>query len=489
MIGQWQSNLAVFYPRAPVRGGAVFAGANSLLANSAAYAVTRGAAEFAAQLSLQAGGAVTAYSSAAFHGQLGLTADGSSVAPHIYHILVGGQSNAEGTGEGRDPNASVGATPGYDPLALGVVSAARGRKFVGGLEPAPGGLSSLVPLTEEFNPGLYDSARVQNITVASTMVNWLAAHAAVQGVYVVSNEGYSGQTLDNIKKGASTHAYEHHLAQVTAAKALADAAGQPYRVLGVVLEHGESDNSLYYGLTYRTGLRTLQQNYDADIKAITGQTENVVLFLSAPPQSAYNLVGSTQLDDPYFAKSATQAMYLAAADYPNDIQLVTPDYILNYWQGPHYGNSSQRLLGEYFAAAINAKCFGGVNWAPIRVTSAVLSGTSIQVNFAVMFPPLVWDTSRTTWHPTRGWEYRDDSGSASPTVTAVAITGPQQVTLTLSAAPTGGNRVVRHGFSTFELGGARGELADSCPLDSLLTDLGNSKGLRNWCPQLVAPVT
>ena len=404
---------------------------------------------------------------------------------NLYHILVAGQSNAEGGGE-------VGAG------LIGTYTAANGYKFSGGMKPDEGThLASFVPLSEEINStGSYDANRVQNITVGSAMVNMLSHLMAGDNKFLVSNEGYSGLGMSQITKGGGCPAYANHIAQVTVANSLAVATGRRYSVLAVVLEHGEFDDSIQAGVAYRTWLRTIQQDYNTDICAITGQTTPVRLFVSQPAIPDWNHLGTgTGQIDPILLNAQTvQAMFLAAGDYPADIVLATSMYPAYYVQ-PHCCDAWQKLAAEYFANAIANH--SAVNpWAPIRPTSAHLSGTSIVVNFSVLYGPLVWDKTCSVGSVAHGFEYQDSNLLTTNLVTAATITSPTQVTLTLASAPTGTSPVVRYGFGLLPPAAGnqwdcspRGDLFDSCTLQSLLTDMGRSIPLINPCPMFVLPIT
>jgi hypothetical protein len=83
-------------------------------------------------------------------------------------------------------------------------------------------------------------------------------------------------------------------------------------------------------------------------------------------------------------------------------------------------------------------------WTPLRMVSAVLGGTTIVVTFERPADPIVADTDWVKAIGNLGFSFTDDDTSA--TVSSAAITGPEEVTLTLSGAPTGANPVVRYGI-------------------------------------------
>lgn len=94
---------------------------------------------------------------------------------------------------------------------------------------------------------------------------------------LVSCHGVGGWAYAKLKKG--TVPYQNGMAQVTAAKAIALAAGQSYGVRGVTVIHGESDHVAGNKL-YAENLAEWQADYEADVTAITGQTLPVPMFHS-----------------------------------------------------------------------------------------------------------------------------------------------------------------------------------------------------------------
>jgi len=73
---------------------------------------------------------------------------------------------------------------------------------------------------------------------------------------------------------------------------------------------------------YETGLYQLIQDYNTDLKAVTGQTSNVVLFVSQ--QSAVFISASS---------SSTQ-VWRAGNDHPGEIVCTGPKYQYDLFWGP-----------------------------------------------------------------------------------------------------------------------------------------------------------
>ncbi len=118
----------------------------------------------------------------------------------------------------------------------------------------------------------------------------------------------------------------------------------------------------------------------------------------------------------------------------------TPKYIFRMDDSVHLQALDYAVLGEYQAKA----------WR--------------RINFNVPRGALAFEFDLLPEDKNYGFEYADDSASA--TISSVAITGPAQVTLTLSNTPTGANKKVRYAYTGINLGsgtrsGAWGNLRDS----------------------------
>ena len=138
---------------------------------------------------------------------------------------------------------------------------------------------------------------------------------------------------------------------------------------------------------------------------------------------------------------------------------------------------AQRILGEYHAKAQKV----GNTYNPLRPSSITGSGNSVVINFTGNVGNLAFDTTKVNSAVNMGFSYADDS---SRTITAVNITGPNQVTITLSGT-IGANAVVAYAYHNGDGGAAnqiaglgdRGNLRDSDTTQSIYS----SYILHNWC--------
>ncbi|WP_028695097.1 hypothetical protein [Pseudomonas cremoricolorata] len=128
----------------------------------------------------------------------------------------------------------------------------------------------------------------------------------------------------------------------------------------------------------------------------------------------------------------------------------------------------------------------GERFAPVSAIAAKRVGTRILIDFHVPCPPLVLDTVTVIDPGHHGFRYDDSTHSAR--VTAVRLTGPAQVELTLDAVLTGTDGFV--GIADVgEAGqwggpatGMRTNLRDSCPdLDSQPMPVRLGLSPADWC--------
>jgi hypothetical protein len=312
---------------------------------------------------------------------------------------------------------------------------------------------SLVPLVEPVRqavsldaggPGYGDSQYPDNIwvyngsygeTPHSGMANTLSTLWAARkmGDYVTAHSvvGWSGHCLVDIDKEGGGRAYPASLSEARVFKKLADAAGKTYGVAGIILTHGECDATL--GTTkYGDGLYQLWQDYNADLKAITGQSRDVVLLASQESSVAAGYDGS-----------AVQ-LWQAGNAHPAQIVCTGPKYAYGYVGGLHMPAAGYERIGEKYAEVFDQVVNGGVAWKPLGPNRVARSGATITIDFDVPNPPLVWDanltpphqTVNTAWAHGQGFEVVDGANNQIA-IASAAIQG-SSVVLTLSQAPAPG---------------------------------------------------
>jgi hypothetical protein len=317
-------------------------------------------------------------------------------------------------------------------------------------------------------------------TISSAMANSITAHVSY-GKYqiAVTRNGVGATPYAGLKKG--TIPYYNGLMQVLLVKANAEALGKIYRVIGVTTIHGESDQLAGNGPYYEGYLVEWQHDYEKDIESITGQTGTIPMFTDQ--MSSYTGYNSATSEIPLAQLSAYE-------NNPQKIVLVGPKYFLNYSDSAHLTNTSYRWLGEYYGKVIKKVVVDKQTWRPLLPERIVRNSNIIYIQFSVPVPPLVLDTSLILAKKNYGFEYYDDSSSAS--ITNVEIINSDTVKITLNTRPIGSNQRLRYAYTgtagaypgAQSLGSSRGNLRDS---DSTASIYGNT--LYNWAVHFDKAIT
>jgi hypothetical protein len=135
--------------------------------------------------------------------------------------------------------------------------------------------------------------------------------------------GESGQGIIALKKqtgdttGMTGRAYAATIFEAEAIARLARAKGKTYGIGAIVMTHGETDSG---SVSYDDALIQLLADYNADLSAITGQTEKIPMYLSqqhAYPNGA-NSAGFTPI--------ATITQWKLGVDHPGDFVCTGPKY-------------------------------------------------------------------------------------------------------------------------------------------------------------------
>lgn len=381
---------------------------------------------------------------------------------------------------GTGQSLSVGATANYMSVAqpygnLTLVDNGPDPKYV--IDAADTSSYATVPLVEPIRAwsagsgeGYDDGQYPNNIageTPHSGMANqitafWKARPESV-GDYVTVHSvvGWSGHPLVDIDKQGGKRAYPASLHEGKIFKDLATKAGKSFGYGAIVLTHGESDAG---NPDYGTGLFTLFQDYNADLKALTGQSSDVPLLVSQQSTIASGPTGS-----------AVQ-VFQAGVDHPGQIVCTGPKYAYQY-SGDylHLPAPGYFRLGEKYAEVFDKIVNQKLAWKPLGPKKATRSGATITIDFDVPTPPLVFDenispphqSAHTAWAKGRGFEVVDSQGGEIE-ISDASIQG-SSVVLTLANAPSAGTplsvryAVVQDGSGTQGglISGLIGQLRDS----------------------------
>jgi hypothetical protein len=376
----------------------------------------------------------------------------------------------------RDLNHVLGTGEG---LALGVfgtppittVQPYSNLTFATGAMSGDTNLTSFIPLVEgDVVPGTI----VPVETMSTSFANAITRVARTQFVVglppgktshdlLVSVHGARGAPYAALKKG--TAPYAAGLAQAQAGRDLAVAAGQSYVVRAVTNVHGESDSEAG-NTAYAANLLEWQTDYETDIRAITGQSDPIPMFVSQPS----SWTRGSGLPTTSLIPGAMLDAHVAA---PGKVVLVGPKYHLPYAaDGVHLSAVGYQQLGEEYAKVYRRVILEGKPWEPVRPMAVTRVDAEIFLDMYVPSPPLTFEDLRVTDPGHAGFEWVDD-GPDTPSIVAVIILNGKTVAIQLSHAPTGGHHRLRYAFTGVPgvpagpRTGPRGIIRDSDPTMSV----------------------
>ena len=284
---------------------------------------------------------------------------------------------------------------------------------------------------------------------------------------LVSAHGRNGNTIAQLSKG--TLFYQNSITAITAAKAEAVRLGREYAVPYIDWIQGEADNAMSEA-NYLSALIQLQADYEADIKAITGQTGSIPLLLSQISNwTAYNRAES----------GVPLAQIRAALDYPDKFICVGPKYSLpTFADGIHLVAESSMRLGCMHGMA-GEGVINGRAWLPTHCTRAVRVGKVVTLEFHTPHGNLALDTSAVADPGNWGLRYVDSNGVAS--IDSVKLLGRDRIAITLASVPTGTGAFV--GIADVGTSGSAGgptSGARACLRDSEIIKDGYGRPFYNW---------
>ena len=313
-------------------------------------------------------------------------------------------------------------------------------------------------------------------TVAPTMADGLLARRGAGLAILVANVSIGACRYIQRRKG--TPVYRNAMLAVEIGATDAHLSGCSHDVRYIVVIDGESDASTPKA-TWMADKREERANFDADIKAINGQTDDVVLMTDQMGVDRWGV---------------TLAQLQLAIDDPDHFICVGPKYHLPAEDTVHITQLSQAIHGYAFARAANRKDVDKVNPLPLYMVSAVRTGLTVECTFGGDFvAPIVIDTTTVADPGNYGLIWLDDNDGNSVSITKVgAVTGGRKIMLTLSAIPTGTNPRIGTARAPLShrigpVAGARSCIRDSSP--DTCTIAGTAYKLHRWACHWETPVT
>jgi len=363
-------------------------------------------------------------------------------------IITTGQS----LGEGATPATSITTAQEYDNVGF----AARAADYsVEGLSPLTVANCGVSGRGE--NPMFGTAGAVKALVETENGLDETEIDYRLVGV----NTAYGGFSIAALSQG--TAPYDDGIAAATRAKALADAAGRTFAARAVTWTQGENDAVAPTPFaTYRDALVQLAADYDADLKAVTGQAEPV-----------YLICYQTATRDLTIARAQLEAMQTSPL-----IVMACPMYQFNYGDSVHIDAASSKWLGGYYGLAYKRTVIDAEPWEPLMPVASQISGSVIDLTFNRS--GLVFDTTSLPAQTNQGFTVFDGGGSAQ-TISTVEIIQPNRVRITLASGSPAAGWSVKYGHGNMTgradaFVGGGGNLRDRA--GDLLTYNGNR--LDNW---------
>jgi hypothetical protein len=331
---------------------------------------------------------------------------------------------------------------------------------------------------ETISNGFADSltARVKASYAAPNDFNQLLSCSGVGGYGYVKLAG----PTDDPPEG--TAPFQEMMSQVALGSSLAKAAGLGYNVPAMLLIHGEGDT---VNPEYATNLVTWQADMQKGVNAITGRND-VIPMIAAQTQCKPISVGAGNTM-PFSAGAGPLGTLMAAMENPGLICIACPEYLMAHGS-VHMTGDGYRHLGSMMAKAAYQIVVEGKWWWPLMPLTTTMSGTEIKIEYKVPYGPIVLDTEVVSDPGNFGFNFADGEATKSDPgakIADVAVTGPAEITITLSKATSAGmlsyalvtpsKDTTPEGQGYGPQAGPRGCVRDSDPMVSYYNDSATGK--------------
>jgi hypothetical protein len=245
---------------------------------------------------------------------------------------------------------------------------------------------------------------------------------------MMTNNAFGGASIQTLSKGSVY--YAGIIKDITKAKSILDLKGFTYKVGCVFWLQGESNGDTI--LVYKTALNKLISDFNIDIKAITGQIEDIKLV-------TYQTASTSNCN-------SAISQFECAMENPNII-LGTPCYNWEKSDGLHLTNLGSRKIGNAMGGRYY-RYLNNISYRPFRPIAVLIDGDSIKLTFN---RSLVEDVNNiydpnviSTLTSTKGFYWMD---GATNKITSVSITSDTEVILNCSVTPLISD-IINYGFKT-----------------------------------------
>jgi hypothetical protein len=314
-------------------------------------------------------------------------------------------------------------------------------------------------------------------TPASAMANYI--RAASSRDVIVNNWAVGSTAYSGLDKGSAPYIVGSTAAITNMRNyILANRQDEIFYPAALAWIHGETDEvNGVSAATYAGFMDELQEDFEADVAALTGATNRIPLFLTQHAASG-------ELNPAVSTLETAIGSWLAAVSNPH-IYCVGPEY-WGTWvaNNPHINNTTARRLGRYFGRAIHEVLINGTDWKPLQPSTITATNNIVTIDFeGGDGSALVLDTTNMIRRGHfYGFDYSDGQADV-PAIASVALTGSRQVQLTLTRNAQSPARVTYGNYGAVTIDpGANQQLAPGGNLrDQDATPSGDGDlSLVNW---------
>lgn len=304
---------------------------------------------------------------------------------------------------------------------------------------------------------------------------------------LLSAPGMGGTSIETLANKNGIY-YKRLLEDVTNGKRLANADGKTYACHAVSWIQGEANCSLGTSFdSYYTQMENLFNSLNTDIKAITGQTEDVHFYLYQTWCYDWYYQG--------FHYPYVPLAQLAISLNKKNVHMVSPIYqfplISDY---THFTAEGSKWYGGYCGLVYKKVLIDGEDWKPIHLTDYWLQGNNIYLKFYAPAYPLVFDTVNVKDRGiSKGFQIREpndtEQNSFLDIINNVEIVRPDTIKITCSESPLGKKLTYAiNGTATpsnradMGSGNLRDSSTDTFSFPIIENGQDVEHKLYNWCP-------
>lgn len=327
----------------------------------------------------------------------------------------------------------------------------------------------------------YDAKEILCIPFAQKVSNVLAQENGVPLRVLSFAAGVGGTALDNadhpsmdqealgLKKGSN--AYQNLMNAISKAKEIANKKGWVVVVPAMLWQHGEADAS-----NPKLGLRlnTYVSDVNTDVKAITGQTQNVVFYTSLKSNHYTN--GTIGLEQSLEVARTNPLFKVIGTNYPAEPAIWANDYT-------HLSARGYNYLGYMYAKAFYQELKNGFGtFKALTFKSAVKNGKTIDVKFNVPVAPIQYKTTDVVLAQD-GWGFRFTDNDVPVQIFTVEITADDSIRITLATDPSSTAQVLSgamFGHNSSDLSLRTRPRSNICDSDVNFGNSAAGDSTQNW---------